>query len=133
MKKSTKKIALGTIFAAIGGYLAGILTAPKSGKETRKDIQKTADKSIAFAEKSLKQLHTELNKNITKATKKLSQLTGKPKKELEAALELGVKAKNKARDLLSAVHEGDADDQDLKKAIENTTEAISHLKSFLDK
>ena len=32
-----------------------------------------------------------------------------------------------------AVHEGDADDKDLKKAIGEATKAVEHLKSFLKK
>jgi len=58
MNKSTKRLALGTVFAAAVGYLTGILTAPKSGKETRKDIKDAAEHGMAEAEKQLKKLHT---------------------------------------------------------------------------
>ena len=36
------KILVGTIAGAAAGFAAGLLTAQKSGKETRADIQKTA-------------------------------------------------------------------------------------------
>ena len=49
------------------GYLAGILTAPKSGKETREDIKDTAVKTYSEAEKQLKKLHTELNDVLAEA------------------------------------------------------------------
>jgi gas vesicle protein len=133
MKKTTKKIAVGTAIAAVGGYVAGLLTAPKSGKETRKSIEKTAGKTIEYGEKTLKNLHTDLNKTIKIATTEVAKLKGKSKEELEMALNVGEKAKDKAREILSAFHEGDADDKDLKKAIDKTTEAIKSLKSFIEK
>lgn len=40
---SKGKFAAGTIFGAIAGVIAGILTAPKSGKETRADLKLKAD------------------------------------------------------------------------------------------
>jgi gas vesicle protein len=41
-----KKIALSAIIAGVAGYGIGLLTAPKSGKDTRKDIKNTAQKTI---------------------------------------------------------------------------------------
>ncbi len=53
---SKGKFALGALFGAAVGIVAGILTAPKSGKETRaelkskaEDAKKKADKAIAEA------------------------------------------------------------------------------------
>ena len=40
MKKSG--FLLGTVVAAAAGIVAGVLTAPKSGKETRADLRATA-------------------------------------------------------------------------------------------
>lgn len=37
-----KKLALGAVIAAVAGVVAGTLMAPKSGKQTRSDIKKTA-------------------------------------------------------------------------------------------
>lgn len=41
MKK--QQIVVSTIVAAAAGLVAGLLTAPKSGKETRADIKKRAE------------------------------------------------------------------------------------------
>ena len=41
--------------------------------------------------------------------------------------------KEKARDILSALHDGDANDKDLKKAVNDVNKAISHLKAYLAK
>ena len=53
-----KKLAIGAAISAVLGYIAGILTAPKSGKETRDDIKSKAHETYAAAEKELKKLHT---------------------------------------------------------------------------
>ena len=38
----TSKFAVGAILGAAAGLVAGILTAPKSGKETRQDLKNKA-------------------------------------------------------------------------------------------
>src|SRR6478752_4390809 len=111
MKDATKKLAIGAAVAAAAGYLAGILTAPKSGKETRKDIKDASAKGMHEAEKQLKRLHTELNDVMAEASERTERLTGKAKQELDSALAATQVAKGKAREILSAVHEGKADDK----------------------
>jgi gas vesicle protein len=132
-KRTTKRFALGAILAALGGYLAGILTAPKSGKETRKDIKDTAERTISEAERRLKKLHTQMNELLAEAKKRTASLTGKAKDELTAAVGTTNVAKEKARELLSASHEGKVEDDDLQKAIEEAQSAIKNLRNFLKK
>ncbi len=45
------KKVLAILGAAAAGFAAGVLTAPKSGKETRKDLKKKAGKLKSDAEK----------------------------------------------------------------------------------
>jgi gas vesicle protein len=131
--KDVKRFALGAVLAAAVGYAAGLLTAPKSGKETRADIQHTAISGKVEAEKQLKKLHTQLSNAIDEAKDRTGELKGKARTELDAATEKGSVAKEKARELLSALHEGDADDKDLKKAVKDTQTAIEHIKTYLKK
>lgn len=133
MDKRAKKFAIGTVIAAAAGYVAGILTAPKSGKDTRKDIKNTATKAYMAAEKELKSLHTELNKLVGEAADKVSELKGTAKESLEKATASAKVAKEKARELLSALHEGDADDKDLANAVKEAKKAAEHLRSYLGK
>lgn len=128
-----KKFAIGTLFAAAAGYLAGILTAPKSGKETRKDIKDVAVKGVNEAEKQLKKLHTELNTVLNKAKDEATSLKGKAREDLDVVIARAFAVKEKAREVLSAVHEGKAEDRELKKAIEDATKSIDHLKEYLKK
>ncbi len=132
MKKGTK-LAAGTMFAFAVGYVAGILTAPKSGKDTRQDIKDTANKAINEAEKRLKTLHTELTVLLGQAKARADKLSGSAKEQLVAAIQAAQIAKDKARVILSAVHEGDSDDKDLQKAIKEANKAIEHLKTYLNK
>ena len=132
-KDTMKKFALGAVLAAAAGYIAGILTAPKSGKETRADIKEGAKTALSAAEKELKVLHTELNKLLEEAQGKAKELKGTAQENLDKAMASAKVAKEKARELLSAVHEGDADDKDLKKAIADANKAIDHLKTYLKK
>ncbi len=133
MSRRNRNFALGTILAAGLGYIAGILTAPKSGRETRQDIQSAAVKAKAEAEKKLKNLHSELSDLIDKGKQNAKNAGAAAKKELIEALAKAQFAKEKAREVLSALHEGDADDKDLKKAIAEVNKAIEHLKKYVGK
>lgn len=133
MKNATKKIAIGTVFAAVAGYLAGILTAPKSGKETRKDIKVTADKSIAATEKTLKKIYSQLSDVTGKAKVQVKKLSGQAKKDLQLAIDVADGARTKAGEILSAVHEGEPQDKNLAKALKESQKAIANLKAYLNK
>ena len=132
-RQNLKRLAVGSTVAAVAGYVAGILTAPKSGKETRGDIKDTADKGFAEAEKDLKKLHTELDKTIKEAKVASDKAGVKAKKELGELIDKAKDTKEKAREVLSAIHEGDAEDKDLKKAVKDAGNSIKHLRKYLKK
>jgi len=132
-RNTVRNFAIGAAISAVAGYIAGILTAPKSGKETRTDIKNKAEESYAAAEKQLKKLHTDLTDAINEVTTRMASLKNKGDKEVDAALKMGQEAKQKAREVLSTLHDGEAEDDDLRKAIKDATDAIAHLRSFLKK
>lgn len=129
MKKPYKKLAVGTLFAAAAGYVAGILTAPKSGAETREELKTNWQNG----EKQLKELHTELNDLLDEAKDKSLKLKGDAEVKYKEALDAAKKAKEKARELLSSIHEGDTEDKDLKSAIDDAKKALDHLKDYFKK
>jgi len=133
MGKKNNGLALGVAIAGAAGYLAGLLTAPKSGKETRKDIKDGVNKGIAEAEKRLKTIHTELNKLLDEAKTRGEKLSGSAQKEFNDIMDKAKDSKEKVREMLSAIHEGDAEDKDLQKAIKDADAAISHIKNYLKK
>lgn len=132
-KSNAGKYALGAALTALAGYIAGLLTAPKSGKETRKDLKDQAEKTYATAEKELKKLHTELNDVLAEVSDKVSELRGKAPKEVDDMVAKGTKAKEKAREVLSGLHDGEIEDKDLKKAVAEATKAIENLRNYLKK
>ncbi len=134
MAKNGKKWALAAVVAGAAGYVAGILTAPKSGKETRKDIKDAAVKAKSEAERVLKELHSDLDALIVKGKARAKTLGATAQKELLKLLDNANSAKEKARTILSALHEGDAaDDKDLQGAINDAKSSIDNLKKYLKK
>lgn len=133
MPKSIKKFAISAAIAGTAGYLAGLLTAPKSGRETRDDIKDATTRGITEAEKDLKKLHTELGKLLSEAKSKGSDLTGKTQQELNDLLDKAKDTKEKAREMLSAIQEGSAEDKDLRRAIADANKAVDHIKDYLKK
>lgn len=130
---SAGKVILGTAFAAAAGYVAGILTAPKSGKETRQDIKDKASETYAAAEKELKKLHTELTEVLGQVNAKLKDIRAEGGRRFDEVLAQSNKAKDKVREMLSGLHDGEADDKDLQKAISDATKAVEELRAFLKK
>lgn len=133
MNKAFKSLAIGTMIAGAAGYVAGILTAPKSGRATRNDLKDAADKTVSETEKHLKTLHTELNELLDESKIRSSDLKGKTKTELDELTVMATDAKQKAREILSALHEGETDNKELKKAMDEAHKAAKHLKAFLKK
>lgn len=133
MKKRRSNVAIGALFIAGLGYAAGILTAPKSGKETRDDLQRAALKAKTDAETKLKKLHGELDTLIEEGKTRAKDINNSARGEYVDVLGKAQFAKQKARELLSALHEGETQDKDLKKAIDEVTQAIDHLKTYLKK
>ncbi len=139
MNKGTRKFALGTVIIGILGYLAGILTAPKSGSETRSSIRHARDNGVAEAEKQLKKLHKELNSLLGEVTDTGKQTAAKLKsKDGRSAFEgeivdRATKTHHKTREIISALRDGSADDRDLDKAISEATKAIKAIRNYLKK
>ena len=133
MAKNTNKFAVGAVFAAAAGYVTGLLTAPKSGKETRKDIHDGALKARNEAEKKLKMAHSELQQLLDRGNKLAGNASEKAKDGFQDALKNATTAKERAKGLLSAIHEGGSEDKDLQKAIKEADNAIAHLKTYVSK
>lgn len=130
-KDNNRKFALGALIGSVAGVIAGLLTAPKSGKETREDIKETANKVFLEAEKRLKILYGELNELIDRGAEEAKKRTGKAKDELDKAIGLAEKAQVKAKEVISAIRSGETDNPELEKAIKDVTNAKDHLKKFL--
>ena len=57
MKKDNRKFFLGVVLGAAAGLVAGILTAPKSGKETRQELKEQGKKALDETKKTSQKLY----------------------------------------------------------------------------
>lgn len=57
MKKDNSKFFLGVVLGAAAGLVAGILTAPKSGKETRQELKEQGKKALDETKKTSQKLY----------------------------------------------------------------------------
>jgi len=125
-----RKIAVGALVAGAVGYVAGILTAPKSGKETREDIANKASDIKQEAIEELKSLQIELDDLIKNAKDKSVALSAKARVEFDEAVVRAKDAKNKATTLLKSVKAGEAEDPELNKAIKQAKAAAKNLSKY---
>jgi gas vesicle protein len=128
---NTSKWAVGALVAGVVGYAAGILTAPKSGKETREDIKHAASKARAEVEKKLKEVHSQLNGALDEAKERGAKLSGQARETLDDLVGKATAAKEKVREVLSGLHDGDADDPELQKALDDAKTALKHLQNYV--
>jgi len=130
-ENTAKKVAVGSAIAGAVGYLAGILTAPKSGKETRGDLVDKAGDVKDSAEDQLASLNEEL-KELIKSTKvKTVSLSSTARAEFNEAVMHAKDAQNKATQVLKAVKNGEANDPDLNKAVKQSKQAVKNLAKYL--
>jgi gas vesicle protein len=133
MGKMLKKVVMLTGVAALVGYVTGILTAPKSGKETRDDLKRAGMNGISEAEKQLKKTLADLSDVLDEVKVRSAAFGDRAGKELNQLAEKAKDARSKAREVLSAIHEGDAEDKDLEQAVTRANEALQHLRAYLKK
>lgn len=125
------KYALGAVLAAVTGYVTGILTAPKSGKETREDIAAKAGEAKSVAEDQLHKAEAELKEIAAKIQSQKNELSGKARIELNQAATKAKKAQDKAGQILKAARAGKAKNPDLNSALKQAKEAKKSLAKFL--
>ena len=130
-KHSGRNVALGAAVAGVTGYLAGLLTAPKSGKETRGEI---SDKAVDVKDSAVDQLQGlegDLSDLLVKTKSKTVALSAQAREDYNEAVVKAKDAQNKAVYVLKAAKAGEADDPELNKAIKQAKQAKRNLGKFL--
>ncbi len=125
-----KKIAIGAAVSGVVGYLAGLLTAPASGKETRHEIAEKAGDVKTEAEQQLEKLHDELDDLIKDAKVKTIALGSAAREEFNETVVAARDAQDKAAHVLKAVRAGKADDPELNKALKQAKQASKNLAKY---
>lgn len=126
-----KKIAVGSAIAGLAGYIAGVLTAPKSGKQTRDDLTTKAEGLKDNAEDQLVDLNDELKALIKSTKTKTIALSSSARAEFNEAVVRAKDAQNKAAEVLKATRAGEATDPDLNKAVKQARQAVKNLGKYL--
>lgn len=128
---TARKVAIGSAIAGAIGYVAGILTAPQSGRETRQDLADKAEDVKDSAEDQLGQINDEL-KDVLKSAKTMSAgMSSTARAEFNEAVIKAKDAQNKVGEVLKAVREGEASDPELNKAVKQAKQAIKNLNKYL--
>lgn len=125
-----RKVALGSALAGAIGYLAGILTAGKSGEETRDDIRQKTEDVKNDTEYQLSELNDELKQLIKDAKVKTIALSSTARTEFNEAVVKAKDAQNKTTQVLKAAKAGQAEDPDLNKAVKQARQAAKNLGKF---
>lgn len=126
-----KKIAIGSAIAGAVGYLAGVLTAPQSGKETRSDIANKAEEIKQTLVDQLQDLSDSLHQLLKTAKVKTSGMSASARADFNEAVIRAKDAQNKATHVLKAVKNGESTDADLNKAIKQAKLAKKNLEKYL--
>ena len=129
--KTGRKIAVGSALAATIGYFVGILTAPKSGKETRADIASTADEVKFDIEAQLKQAEGELARVVKEAQTKSIALGAQAREEFNEALIRAKDAQAKTKTMIKGFKAGSSEDPELNRALKQAKQAKKNLSKFL--
>jgi gas vesicle protein len=124
-----KKFGLGILIGAAAGVVTGLLTAPKSGKETRKDLKNKAGELKGTAERKLKEAHKELDKLSNEAKDKAKELQGKAKEEMDAYAHKADDLKERVKSAITSIKSGD-DDND-EATIDQLLKDLAALRSKL--
>lgn len=126
-----RNFAIGALIAGAAGYITGVLTAPKSGKETREDIVDKAEDIKQSAEDQLQAAHDEVADLVKSAKQKTLALNAKARGEFNEAVASAKDAQNKGASVLKAVKAGEASDPELNKAIRQLKQAQKNLAKYL--
>lgn len=132
-KEKNKGVAAGVALGAVLGVITGILFAPKSGKETRKDIKDASNKAIAKLQEKAEQVQNDLTDLIEKVEEKFVTTKDSATKKSKDMLQTAKDAQIHLRVVAKAIKNGGADDKDLDKAIKKAQEARKALADYLKK
>jgi gas vesicle protein len=132
MKKNSRNIVVGAILVGAASYVAGILTAPKKGKETREDIRHASINLKISLEKSLKQLYADSTKQLERALNINQQLTTRTKQELESLITAVKHARDNIKIYLTSLRDGDIEEEQITLLLSDGRDNTERLKFFVD-
>jgi gas vesicle protein len=131
MAKDVKNVGLALVVGLAAGYALGVLTAPKSGKETRGDIKEAGSKAYKAAEVRLKGSYEDLSDVIAKASTQTKKLSKKGHAELDLLLAAAHDAQGRVKQLITSVRSGDATNEQFEDVVIAAQVAKDELQDFI--
>jgi len=125
-----RNVAIGAAIAGAVGYIVGVLTAPKSGKETRDDIARKSGEVKDSLLNELSDRQDELAALLARVKSETIVLSGKARAEFNEAVARAKDAQGKLKVAILAVKAGEADDPELNKAIKQAKAAAKNLNKY---
>jgi len=132
MKKNSRNIVFGAVVIGAASYLAGILTAPKKGSETREDIRHASVNAKISLEKSLKKLYADSSRQIERALNVNHELTKQTKRELDLLIASVKHATEKIKIYLTSIRDGDIEEEEITLLLTDGRDNTERLKLFVD-
>jgi gas vesicle protein len=132
-KFGLKQILVGSGLAAVAGYLAGILTAPKSGKQTRGDIVNNSKRAVKKAEREAKKVQAEADDAVKQLKKQGAKASKLSKDDFNDLTDKAKTAGTKAKAVATAFKDGKADDEELNRAVNQAKSAVKNVRKYLQK
>lgn len=129
MYKRIRNLYFVTLFIGSVGYILGLLTASKSGKDFRREIETTGRKNLINLEKQLKAQYSDLNNQLQVLENNLDASSKVVAEKINKYIVDVKKMQKKSKILLSALHDGTAEDDELIQVIDE----INNLKSSIKK
>ena len=132
MKKNSRNIVFSAVVIGAASYLAGILTAPKKGSETREDIRHASVNAKISLEKSLKKLYADSSRQIERALNVNHELTKQTKRELDLLIASVKHATEKIKIYLTSIRDGDIEEEEITLLLTDGRDNTERLKLFVD-
>lgn len=131
MGKDVKNVGMALIVGLSAGYALGILTAPKSGKDTRDDLKEVGSKAYKAAEARLKGSYEDLSEVIANASRQTKKLGAKGRAELDDLLAAAHDAQGRVKQLITSVRRGDATEDQFEDVVKAAQVAKDKLEDFI--
>jgi gas vesicle protein len=131
MNKDVKNVGIALIAGLAAGYALGVLTAPKSGKETRSDIKDAGAKAYKIAEARLKNTYEDLSEVIANASEQAKKLNKKGREELDVLLAAAHDAQGRVKQLITSVRRGDVTEEQFDDTVVAAQVAKEELQDFI--
>jgi gas vesicle protein len=131
--KETKSVTLAALTGVGIGLAAGVLLAPKSGKETRQDLKDAGENLIEDFEKKYSEVQASLAETIEQALGHATSLSGTAQEAFNDLIDQAKQAEFKVKDAYREMKHSGSNNKNLSCALEDAEKAKDCLAKFLKK